>query len=354
MWSPSVTQVMVTLEVLDVGLNTVTKAAMSGGLSHFVLVVYSNILAIFFLLPCSFIFYRKSSRPQLTRHIVYRIFILGLVSCCGQMFNYIGIEYSSPTLASAMIDLTPGFTFLLAVISRMENLDLRVQSSQAKSIGTLVLITGALIVTLYKGLPITVVPSTKKLLKGFILSSQSHWALGGFFLAVHSVVLALYYIIQAWIIRDYPAELMVTLICCIFVTILSATVSLVAEKDANAWKLGPNIDLMAIGYSAAFAVSLRSALHTWAIKKKGPVYVSMFKPLGMVIAIVSGVTLLGDTLYLGSLVGAATIALGFYAVIWGQAQEKLRVDDNGIGSFKSSSQKVPLLQNMTCKYRTFA
>lgn len=55
-----------------------------------------------------------------------------------------------------------------------------------------------------------------------------------------------------------------------------------------------------------------------------------------------------------SLVGAATIALGFYAVIWGQAQENLRVDDNGIGSFKSSSQKVPLLQNMTNKYRTFA
>lgn len=45
-------------------------------------------------------------------------------SCCGQMFNYIGIEYSSPTLASAMIDLTPGFTFLLAVISRFSLLSL--------------------------------------------------------------------------------------------------------------------------------------------------------------------------------------------------------------------------------------
>ncbi|KAJ0095863.1 hypothetical protein Patl1_16201 [Pistacia atlantica] len=354
MWSPSVTEVMVMLEFLDVGLNNVTKAAMSGGMSHFVLVVYSNILAIFFLVPCSFIFYRQRSRPQLTCSIVYRIFILSLVSCCGQMFHYIGIEYSSPTLASAMIDLTPGFTFILAIISRMENLDLRVQSSQAKSIGTLVLMTGALIVTLYKGLPITVAPSTNKLLKEIMLSSQSNWVLGGFFLALHSVILASYYIVQTWIIRDYPAELMVTLICCIFVSILSAIVSLVAEKDANAWRLKPNINLMAIGYSAAFALSLRSVLHTWALKKKGPVYVSMFKPLGMVIAIVSGVAFLGDTIYLGSLVGAATIALGFYAVIWGQAQEKLMVDDNEICSFKSSSQKVPLLQNKACKYRTFA
>ncbi|ESR51685.1 hypothetical protein CICLE_v10033111mg [Citrus x clementina] len=37
-------------------------------------------------------------------------------SCCGQMFHYFGIENGSPALASAMIDLTPGFTFILAII----------------------------------------------------------------------------------------------------------------------------------------------------------------------------------------------------------------------------------------------
>lgn len=39
-------------------------------------------------------------------------------SCCGQMFHYFGIENGSPALASAMIDLTPGFTFILAIIFR--------------------------------------------------------------------------------------------------------------------------------------------------------------------------------------------------------------------------------------------
>lgn len=342
----SVTAAMVTLEVLDVGLNTVTKAAMSRGASHFILVVYSNTLAIFLLVPSSFIFYRKRTPPQLTWSIVCRIFLLGLLSCCGQMFHYFGIENGSPALASAMIDLTPGFTFILAIIFRMEKLELRVQSSQAKSFGTVLLIGGALIVTLYKGLPITSAPSKNKLINQLVQLPLSNWTIGGIFLAAHSVILAIYYIVQAWIVRDYPAELMVTLICSIFVTILSSAVSLVAEKNPNAWRLRPDIELMAIGYSAIFAVSVRSVFHTWALRKKGPVYVSMFKPLGMVVALVFGIAFLGDTLYLGSFVGAATIALGFYAVIWGQAkEEKMDEDNTEISGFKPSSPCVPLLIN---------
>lgn len=49
--------------------------------------------------------------------------------------------------------------------------------------------------------------------------------------------------------KDYPAVLMQTLICCIIVTIQIAPVSLVAEKDPNAWRLRPDIELIAIGYS---------------------------------------------------------------------------------------------------------
>lgn len=48
-----------------------------------------------------------------------------------------------------------------------------------------------------------------------------------------------------------------------------------------------------------YAVALRNVIHTYVLRKKGPVYVSMFKPLGMVIAVFLGVTILGDILHLG-------------------------------------------------------
>lgn len=33
--------------------------------------------------------------------------------------------------------------------------------------------------------------------------------------------------------------------------------------------------------------------------KKGPLYVAMFKPLGIVFAVIMGITFLGDSIYLG-------------------------------------------------------
>ncbi|OAY61547.1 WAT1-related protein At3g28050 [Manihot esculenta] len=337
--------VMLTVEFLDVAMNTVNKAAMSKGMSHFILVLYSNMLAVFLLLSSSFMFYRTRIAPPLTWSIVGRIFVLSLLCCAGQVFTYIGLGYSSPTLASAMTDLTPAFTFILGIVSRMERLDLRSKSSLAKAIGTLVLITGGLVVTLYKGLPITGSPSSgdDKLQIEMLLLPSSNWAIGGFFLAAHSFILALIFVFQTWIIRDYPSEILITLITCGFVTILSASISLIAEEDKDAWRIRPNIELVAIGYSAVFAVSLRSIVHTWACHKKGPVYTSMFKPIGMVIAVFMGVSFLGDTLYLGSVIGAVVIALGFYAVVWGKIQEKRSVEEKERCSFESCSSKVPLL-----------
>ncbi|KAA8529537.1 hypothetical protein F0562_033664 [Nyssa sinensis] len=318
MWDAGIMAVLVIVECLEVGLNTLSKAAMSRGMSDFVFIVYSNALAFFFLLPLTFIFHRIKPCPQLAFSIVGKIFVLGLLSSCLQMCMYIGIGYSSPTLASAMIDLTPAFTFLLAIFTRMEELDLKVQSSQAKSIGTIILITGAFIVTFYKGPPIIISPSSSNSLHDPLLSSQSNWVIGGFLLATGSLLLALLYIFQARIINE----------------------------DPNAWKLRPDVELVTIVYSAILVVSLRSVVQIWALHKKGPVYVTMFKPLEMVIAVVMGITFLGDTLYIGSVIGAATIALGFYSVMWGKAKEEKTIVDNEMcGGSDSSSHEVPLLRN---------
>jgi len=57
--------------------------------------------------------------------------------------------------------------------------------------------------------------------------------------------------LQTWIVKDYPAELMLTLLACVVVTIQSTIVALIVEKDVNAWKLKPDIELMTIVYSVS-------------------------------------------------------------------------------------------------------
>ncbi|OWM89624.1 WAT1-related protein At3g28050-like [Punica granatum] len=333
--SSGVTLAMVMAEFLEQGLSTLSKAAMTRGMSNFVFVVYSNFVAFFVLLPSCVFFYRKRPLPKLTLPVFSKIFLLAFLGCCLQLSLYAGIAYSSPTLGSVMTDLTPAFTFILAIFSRMETLDLRVQSSLAKFTGTMVSITGALIVTLYKGFPI-MNTSTSTTLQ-LVSPSEKSWIIGGFLLACSAFFLSLLIIVQTWIIRDYPSELMMAFIGCIIVTFESAGVALIAERGRpGAWTLKPDIELIAVVCQAVLGVGLRNIITTWACKMKGPLFVSMFKPIGMIAASLMGVSLLGDTLYLGSVIGGIVIVLGFYSVLWGKAQEdKLE---------EKSSPREPLLQ----------
>ncbi|KAJ0105852.1 hypothetical protein Patl1_17993 [Pistacia atlantica] len=52
---------MVAVETFDVGLTTLNKAAMSKGLSHFVFVVYANVIASLILLPSYFIIFQVAN-----------------------------------------------------------------------------------------------------------------------------------------------------------------------------------------------------------------------------------------------------------------------------------------------------
>uniref|UniRef100_F6HPL5 WAT1-related protein n=1 Tax=Vitis vinifera TaxID=29760 RepID=F6HPL5_VITVI len=62
MWSSELTAViLLTIECLDVGLITLSKAAMRRGMSDYVFVVYSNALAVPVLFLCSLLFHRFMS-----------------------------------------------------------------------------------------------------------------------------------------------------------------------------------------------------------------------------------------------------------------------------------------------------
>ena len=49
---------MVATQFVEVGMNTILKAAMSRGMSNFVFIVYSNALAVLVLFAASVIVYR--------------------------------------------------------------------------------------------------------------------------------------------------------------------------------------------------------------------------------------------------------------------------------------------------------
>nr|GMD19562.1 WAT1-related protein At3g28050-like [Ipomoea batatas] len=83
----------------------------------------------------------------------------------------------------------------------------------------------------------------------------------------------------------------------------------------------------------------------WCVRRKGPVFVALFHPLGIVIAAALGIIFLGDIFYVGSLVGSVIIVIGFYCVIWGKAKEMKVANDSLVINIESSGEKAPLLEN---------
>lgn len=333
---------MIMAECAQVGLMILSKIAMSSGMSNLVFVFYSNALATLLLLPSYFLFYR-STRPPLTFSILCGFFLLALFGCFAQIFGYAGIRYSSPTLGTAMLNLIPGFTFVLAIIFGMERLNWGSSSSLAKSMGTIVSIAGAFVVTFYKGPPIwmRLSPSSSRQL---LLIGQSNWVIGGFLLAADCVLASSFLIVQASILKKYPSELVVVFYYFFFVAIQSAAICLIVERDSIVWSLKPKMRLIAILYSAVFGSAFQVGVTTWCLQRTGPVFVAMFKPLGIAIAVSIGVIFLGDTFYLGSFVGATVIVIGFYSVMWGKAKEE-KGEDCGVENLEETSSNEPLLQN---------
>ncbi|XVE67973.1 hypothetical protein DITRI_Ditri09bG0030900 [Diplodiscus trichospermus] len=341
-WKAAPFVAMISVECSDVGLSVISKAALTQGMSNVVSVVYYNALGTLILLP--YLIFCRNKQAPLTFSLLWRFFLLGLIGSSGQIVYLTGVKFSSPTLSSALVNLIPIFTFLLAVIFRMEKLELRRSSSQAKALGAVVAVTGAFVVTLYKGPPV-LISSTSNLHQHLLFSEQSRWIIGGFLILLVCLSSATWNVLQAATVKEYPDKMTIVFFYTFFITVQSLVFSLILERNPTAWKVKSTVEAAAIVCTAIFGSLYRIAIHTWCLQKKGPVYVAMFKPLGIVVAVILSIIFLGDSLYLGSVIGSAIITLGFYTVIWGQAKEKNMVLQNEVSHMESSGQKAPLLQS---------
>ncbi|KAF2562245.1 hypothetical protein F2Q70_00018421 [Brassica cretica] len=158
------------------------------------------------------------------------------------------------------------------------------------------------------------------------------------------------------IMREYPSEFTVVCYYSFGVSFWTGLVTVFTEgSDLSAWKIKPNIALLSIVCSGLFGSCINNTIHTWALRIKGPLFVAMFKPLSIAIAVAMGVIFLRDSLYIGSLIGATVITIGFYTVMWGKAKEMALVEDDKKANNEdaneadldspSGSRKAPLLES---------
>ncbi|KAL8133529.1 WAT1-related protein At5g07050-like [Apium graveolens] len=317
---------MVSLQFGYGGMNIITKVSLNRGMSHYVLVVYRHAFATAVIAPFAILLERKI-RPKITFSIFMQIFVLGLLGpVIDQNFYYMGLKFTSPTFSCAMSNMLPAMTFVMAVLCRMEILDMKKIRCQAKVVGTAVTVAGAMLMTLYKGNvvnmfwskyihPSTYEPTTTA------VDADKNWVTGSILLIIATFAWASFFILQNVTMRRYTAPMSLTCLVCFMGTLQSIVVTLVMEHKPDAWAIGFDMNLLAAAYAGIISSSVAYYVQGLVMEKRGPVFVTAFSPLMMIIVAIMGSFILAEKIYLGGILGAILIVMGLYSVLWGKYKE---------------------------------
>ncbi|XVF39366.1 hypothetical protein PTKIN_Ptkin01aG0029000 [Pterospermum kingtungense] len=336
---------IISLQFGYAGMYIISLVSMKHGMSSFILSTYRHVVATIVIAPFAFVLERKI-RPKMTLPIFIRIVILGFLEpVLDQNLYNIGMKYTSATYGSAFVNMLPAVTFILAMIFRLEKVNVKKIRSLAKVIGTAITVVGAMVMTLYKGPIINFVKSGGATHHGTTTeSADQNWVLGTIMLLGSIFGWSSFFILQSFTLKKYPAELSLTAWICFMGTIEGTGASLVMVRDLSAWKLGFDSRLLAATYSGIVCSGIAYYVQGVVIRERGPVFVTSFSPLCMIITAALGAIVLAETIHLGSILGAIIIVTGLYTVVWGKCKD---VKTSETDEKSNGLQELPITNNNT-------
>ncbi|KAB2609000.1 WAT1-related protein [Pyrus ussuriensis x Pyrus communis] len=276
------------------------KLSLQDGLNQIVFVVYRHVLAMVLIGPFAFVL-ERTQRPSLSFSVAANIFLLALLGPTIYLNVYFaGLAYTSATVASALSNVIPALTFLMAVLLGMEKLKIRSTRGQAKVAGTVFCIGGSLIFTFWKGgylfkgveKPLISVYNAKWSV-GQIKHVQENWIKGSALILISHIACSAWLILQAVVSKVYPAPLSLTTIMCFFASLQSSFLALFFARNPSFMETGVE------PAAGVLTTALVYYLQTWSISHKGPVFAAMFSPLQVIIVAAFSAIAFAERLHYG-------------------------------------------------------
>ncbi|GLT41128.1 hypothetical protein SLA2020_152140 [Shorea laevis] len=318
---------MLALQFGYAGFHVVSRAALNMGISKLVFPVYRNIIALLLLLPFAY-FLEKKERPAITFNFLLQFFLLAMVGItANQGFYLLGLDNTSPTFASAIQNSVPAITFLMAAILQIEKVKWNRKDGIAKVVGTACCVAGASVITLYKG-PVIYSPApplhrpSPPMFVSLGDAKGKNWTLGCIYLIGHCLSWSGWLVLQAPVLKKYPARLSVTSYTCFFGLIQFLIIAAFAERDPQAWIFHSGSEVFTILYAGVVASGIAFAVQIWCIDRGGPVFVAVYQPVQTLVVAIMASIALGEEFFLGGIIGAVLIIVGLYLVLWGKSEEK--------------------------------
>ncbi|KAK1272374.1 WAT1-related protein [Acorus gramineus] len=279
------------------------------GLDPVALVVYGCLATLVFLSPLAIAFERVTSF---------------------QLLSLVGIKKTSPAIASAMPNLAPGFIFLIAGCLRLEKINMKCKYGITKIMGTLLCLTGAIAMSLLQGhsplpppSPFPGSPPLSSISLQDAIAVERDRIIGTLCLLIAVISLSCSMVLQATIMKEFPAPLSLCAISSFIAFIFTAAFKLAVDGD-----LGIGLPIMSFGSLILFGSlggivnGLCIGFQVWSVKKRGPVLVSMFSPVGTVCSAILSALTLGQPMTISSIGGMILMFGGLYLVLWAKKKEE--------------------------------
>ncbi|OEL23467.1 WAT1-related protein [Dichanthelium oligosanthes] len=223
--------VAIIIQVTFTGMFVILKAAFDQGFNTFVFTFYCQVAASVLLLPIA-VFRERNT------------FAINLLN--------VALRFTSATVQSAISNSKPVSTFCLALLLRMEVVNLRSSYGIAKMTGVALCLAGVLVIAFFAGPPLSPVNHHRAFHTGHASSNATGhvtWIKGTFLKLLGDITWSLWIVFQAALLKEYPNKMLVSVTQCVFSTVQSLVVAAVAERDISRWKLGLDISLFAVVYT---------------------------------------------------------------------------------------------------------
>ncbi|KOM36429.1 hypothetical protein LR48_Vigan02g257900 [Vigna angularis] len=274
--------IMILVNLALAFVNLLMKKVLNEGTDYMSIITYRQAISFIFMAPIAFIYERQEPNSFLNYlnfandkksqfFAVYRkhkvevriIFLLFLSALLGvtvpQNLFLLGLEYTSATFSCAFLNMVPVFTFIMAVPFGIEKVNVQSKGGKAKVMGTFVCIGGALLLVLYKGMP--------------LIKPQSQY-------------------------------------------IADKVTSVPSTAKLETWIIGSIILTGLVGSGLCYVAM------SWCVKQSGPVFTAAFTPLIQIFVAILDFSVLKEEIYLGSVAGSALVIAGMYILLWGKSKEQ--------------------------------
>uniref|UniRef100_A0A0E0RDD9 WAT1-related protein n=1 Tax=Oryza rufipogon TaxID=4529 RepID=A0A0E0RDD9_ORYRU len=282
--------VAIVVQLIYTGMFVISKAAFNHGMNIYIFVFYRQEVGSLILLPAALL-QRRSARPAMTLGVLIKLFFC------------------------ALIGITLGVNLYH---DRTEYVKLRSSSGIAKVTSVALCLAGVFTIVFFTGPSISPINHHR----AFASDTSSKTV-------VPRGVWIKWTFLMAAVQKEYPDKMVVTVTQCLFSTMQSFVVAVVAERDFSRWKLRFDISLLAILYSGVMVTGVSYYLQTWCLEMRGPMFFASWTPLCFVI--------LGGILLVASL----------YTMLWGKSKEGNETDDVTDDDIEKSTHIYPREQQHT-------